>query len=151
MGTIGYFPIIKPSSTAVKPSSTKTTTTRTTSKTTTSTRTTTTTPTETTTATPTIQIATTNMSTSSALPYSTLLSTSTVFPSSSRLSTSTPLTPLSSTLEHTLPIEQGLMPICNKQFGFSFDSNSVLICNKDSFGNPRNAHEVYSKNKLIVK
>ena len=77
------------------------------------------------------------------------------FPSTPTTATSTPTTATSTTTTAkksitsaaantltTITPKPGWMTVCNMQSGNSFDSNGVLICNKDSFGNSRNSTEV---------
>ena len=42
----------------------------------------------------------------------------------------------------TITPKPGWIPVCNMQYGYSYNSNGVLVCNKDSFGSIRNASEV---------
>ena len=47
----------------------------------------------------------------------------------------------------TLTPKPGWATVCNMQFGFSY-INGVLVCLKDSYGQTRNATEVYKKKNL---
>jgi hypothetical protein len=84
---------------------------------------------------PSTKVSSTTMKPSTKVSSTTQSSSTSLKPSSSTTSTKT-------TSTTTITPKPGWLTVCNMQFGYSFDNKGVLVCNKDSFGNIRNATEV---------